>query len=140
MIGLRTLFRSTMAYSINTLVGPLFTIVLTPIYARVLTQADYGALETIEALGTVLLTIGMLGLRTALGVFLRDQPDEQTRLRLISTVMTLAAGCAALLAAAALLEVLAYVATEATLVGAEITAAASGFAQVAADAIAPLLA
>ena len=36
-------------------------------------------------------------------------------------------------------EVLAYVADEATLVGAEITAAAPGYAQVAADAIAPLL-
>jgi arginase family enzyme len=44
------------------------------------------------------------------------------------------------LAPAALVEVLAYVAAEATLVGAEITAAAPGFGQVAADAIAPLLA
>lgn len=43
------------------------------------------------------------------------------------------------LAPAALLEVLSYVAAEATLVGAEITAAAPGYAQVAADAIAPLL-
>ena len=43
------------------------------------------------------------------------------------------------LAPAALLEVLVYVAAEATLVGAEITAAAPGYAQVAADAIAPLL-
>ena len=37
-------------------------------------------------------------------------------------------------------EFLAYVADEATLVGAEITSAAPGYAQVAADAIAPLLA
>ncbi|MEA2240621.1 MAG: arginase [Solirubrobacteraceae bacterium] len=44
------------------------------------------------------------------------------------------------LAPAALLEVLAYVAAQATLVGAEITAAAPGHAQVAAEAIAPLLA
>ena len=43
------------------------------------------------------------------------------------------------LAPPALLEVLSYVAAEATLVGAEITAAAPGYAQVAADAIAPLL-
>jgi arginase len=41
---------------------------------------------------------------------------------------------------AALFEVLSYVAEEATLVGAEITSAAPGHAQVAADAIAPLLA
>ena len=44
------------------------------------------------------------------------------------------------LAPAALLEVLAYVAAQATLVGAQITGAAPGYAQVAADAIAPLLA
>lgn len=44
------------------------------------------------------------------------------------------------LAPAALLEVLSYVAAEATLVGAEITSAAPGYAQVAADAVAPLLA
>jgi len=43
------------------------------------------------------------------------------------------------LAPAALLEVLAYVADEATLVGAEVTSAAPGYAQVAADALAPLL-
>jgi arginase len=41
---------------------------------------------------------------------------------------------------AALVEVLAYVTDEATLVGAEITSAAPGYARVAADAIAPLLA
>ena len=44
------------------------------------------------------------------------------------------------LAPAALLEVLSYVVDEATLVGAEITSAAPGYARVAADAIAPLLA
>jgi arginase len=44
------------------------------------------------------------------------------------------------LAPAALLEVLGYVADAATLVGAEITAAAPGYGRVAADAIAPLLA
>jgi arginase family enzyme len=44
------------------------------------------------------------------------------------------------LAPEALREVLAYAAGEATLVGAEITSAAPGYAQVAADAIAPLLA
>ncbi|HEV2774248.1 MAG TPA: arginase family protein [Solirubrobacteraceae bacterium] len=43
------------------------------------------------------------------------------------------------LAPATLLEVLSYVAAEATLVGAEITATAPGYAQLAADAIAPLL-
>ena len=43
------------------------------------------------------------------------------------------------LAPPALVEVLSYVAAEATLVGAEITGAAPGHAQVAADAIAPLL-
>ena len=40
---------------------------------------------------------------------------------------------------AALFEVLSYVAAEATLVGAQITAAAPGYGQVAADAVAPLL-
>ena len=44
------------------------------------------------------------------------------------------------LAPRALFEVLSYVADEATLVGAQITAAAPGYGQVAADAIAPLLA
>ncbi|HEV2060033.1 MAG TPA: arginase family protein [Solirubrobacteraceae bacterium] len=44
------------------------------------------------------------------------------------------------LAPAALVEVLSYVAAEATLVGAEIASAAPGYAQLAADAVAPLLA
>lgn len=94
----RTLLRTTAAYGINALVGPLFTILLTPIYARILTPADYGVLEVVLTLGTALSVIAWLGQRTALAVSLKRQPDEQARRRAIASAIWMATSCALLLA------------------------------------------
>jgi O-antigen/teichoic acid export membrane protein len=99
----RLLLRSTLVYSLNVVIGPLFTLVLTPIYTRVLPQAELGVIDTVLTLGMVLSTLGMLGLITALGVLLHEQPDEPAQLRLIATALWLAAGGCGLLAALAIM-------------------------------------
>ena len=42
----------------STLAGPLFTLLLTPIYTRVLAVADYGTVDTLTMFGTVLFLLG----------------------------------------------------------------------------------
>ncbi|MFO7170287.1 MAG: hypothetical protein DIU80_019855, partial [Chloroflexota bacterium] len=63
---LRRLVRNTAGYSFSTLAGPLFTLLLTPVYTRLLTAADYGTVDTLTMLGTVLFLIGTLGIAPAL--------------------------------------------------------------------------
>lgn len=63
---LQRLARTTAGYSLSTLAGPLFTLLLTPIYTRVLAVADYGTVDTITMLGTVLFLLGALGIAPAL--------------------------------------------------------------------------
>lgn len=105
MLGanLRTLVRSTAAYSINTLIGPLFTIVLTPIYIRVLTQSDLGTVALARTLGMIMSVFGTLGLATAMGVLLHDQRDDEAQVRMLSTAIWLGAGFSGLLALAGVL-------------------------------------
>jgi len=65
----RQLIRHTAGYGFNTLVGPIFTILLTPIYTRILTKADYGTVDTLLVLNSLLAQLGNVGLRSALVTF-----------------------------------------------------------------------
>jgi len=96
----RALLRSTATYSVSALVGPLFTLVLTPIYARAMPQADFGVVELVLTLAMVLSVVGSLGAATALGALLHDQPDDAAQRRLVASALWLATGGCALLAAA----------------------------------------
>ena len=95
--------RSTAAYSINTLIGPLFTIVFTPIYIRVLTQSDLGTVALVRTLGMIVSVFGTLGLATAMGVLLHDQPDDEAQMRMLSTAIWLGTGFSAMLVFAGVL-------------------------------------
>jgi O-antigen/teichoic acid export membrane protein len=66
------LARLTAGYSLVSLIGPLFTILLTPLYTRVLTPNDYAMLDTLIALGMLVGGIGGLGLSSAVTVFFYD--------------------------------------------------------------------
>ncbi|NJP05262.1 MAG: oligosaccharide flippase family protein [Chloroflexaceae bacterium] len=104
-MSLRPLFRSTLAYSLNTLIAPLFSMVLTPLYTRVLTPEDFGALGLIRSLGMIISVFGMLGMITAMSVLLYKQSDEESRLRLLSTALWLGIICSTLLMVVALFVV-----------------------------------
>lgn len=101
--NLRTLVRSTAAYSMNSLIGPLFTIIFTPIYIRVLTQSDLGTMTLVRTLGMIVSVFGTLGLATAMGVLLHDQPDDEAQVRMLSTAIWLGTACSLGLALVALL-------------------------------------
>lgn len=70
--SIRRLIQFTAGYSVNTLVGPIFTLLLTPIYTRVLTTSDYGTVDTLLMLFAGLTLLGMLGLTAALPAFYYD--------------------------------------------------------------------
>lgn len=94
----RTLLRSTAAYGINSLVGPIFTLILTPIYARILTPADYGILEVVLTFGSFLAILAALGLRTAMPVLFQHQNDDLQERRLIASALWLILAAGMLLA------------------------------------------
>lgn len=81
---LEQLARLTAGYSLATLAGPIFTLVLTPLYTRVLHPNDYAVLDTATTLGILMLTFGMLGLNGAVSVYYYDG-DEMYGRRVLTT-------------------------------------------------------
>ena len=78
------LTRLTAGYSLASLAGPFFTILLTPLYTRVLHPADYAVLDTTTTLGILMFTLAMLGLNAAASVFFYDGDEAHGR-RVVST-------------------------------------------------------
>jgi O-antigen/teichoic acid export membrane protein len=89
---LRRLARNTAGYSFSTLAGPLFTLLLTPIYTRLLTTADYGTVDTLTMLGTVLFLFGALGIAPALTALFYAPEHSPEQPRLIASALWAAAG------------------------------------------------
>src|SRR3954466_4442559 len=78
----RQLIRTTLGYSLNTLVGPIFTLLLTPLYTRVLGVDNYGVIGVLTPLGVLMFLLGLLGLTSALPVLYYD-PDRREQQRQI---------------------------------------------------------
>ena len=89
---LKRLAKLTAGYSLVTLVGPLFTILLTPLYTRVLTPADYGVVEVALTFSALLSVFALGGMDQALSAYFFDG-DETFRRNLVTT--TLACVCVA---------------------------------------------
>lgn len=83
------LTRLTVGYSLASFVGPIFTVLLTPLYTRVLRPDDYAILDTVTTLGILMFTLGMLGLNGAASVFFYDH-DEAHGQRVVATASTIA--------------------------------------------------
>jgi O-antigen/teichoic acid export membrane protein len=88
---LRRLARTTAGYSLSTLAGPLFTLLLTPVYTRVLAVADYGAVDTLTMLGTALFLISTLGIAPALTALYYDPQRVGEQPRLVASALWAAA-------------------------------------------------
>src|SRR3954471_17841936 len=75
----RKLIRTTLGYSLNTLIGPIFTLLLTPLYTRVLGVDNYGVIGVLTSLGMLIFLVGLMGLTSALPVLYYDphQHDQQ---------------------------------------------------------------
>ena len=61
----RQLIRTTLGYSMNTLVGPIFTLLLTPLYTRVLGIDNYGVIGVLTPLGVLMFGFSLLQLSRA---------------------------------------------------------------------------
>jgi len=86
----RQLMRTTLGYSLNTLVGPIFTLLLTPLYTRVLGVDNYGVIGVLTPLGMLIFLVGLLGLTSALPVLYYD-PQRREQQRTVASALWIAA-------------------------------------------------
>jgi O-antigen/teichoic acid export membrane protein len=82
---LRRLGRHSAIYGIGGVVSRVIAVLLLPIYTRYLTPSDYGQIETLLALMTVLGLILRAGITSAFFRFYFDVEDEAGRLRVLRT-------------------------------------------------------
>ena len=82
---LRRLGRHSAIYGIGGLVSRIIAVLLLPLYTRYLTPADYGKIETLLALTTVMGLILRAGITSAFFRFYFDVDDNAGRLRVIRT-------------------------------------------------------
>ncbi len=87
--NLRRLIRTMTGYSLNTLIGPLFTILLTPLYAAALGTNGYGTVDTLMILAHLLLMFGLLGMNSALSAFYFDSQEPKAREKVASSAVWL---------------------------------------------------
>ncbi|MEO6061516.1 MAG: oligosaccharide flippase family protein [Thermoflexales bacterium] len=95
---LKRLARFTAGYSLSALIGPLFTLILTPLYTRALDPADYGVVDVLMTLSALLVAISMLGMDQALSAHFFDKADpaeaDAWRRNLTSTALMVVTGVA----------------------------------------------
>jgi O-antigen/teichoic acid export membrane protein len=82
---LRRLGRHSAIYGIGGLVSRIIAVLLLPVYTRYLTPSDYGTIETLLALTTVMGLILRAGITSAFFRFYFDVEDEAGRLRVLRT-------------------------------------------------------
>src|SRR3954452_6087122 len=87
----RQLIRTTLGYSLNTLVGPIFTMMLTPLYTRVLGVGNYGVIGVLTPLGMLIFLLGLLGLTSALPVLYYDPQRREQQQRIVASALWVAA-------------------------------------------------
>jgi O-antigen/teichoic acid export membrane protein len=81
---LSQLTRLMAGYSIASFIGPIFTIVLTPLYTRVLQPGDYAQLDVLTTLAGLAGSLASLGLGSAVAVYFYDG-DQAERGNIITT-------------------------------------------------------
>ena len=103
---LRRLGRHSAIYGLGGLVSRIIAVLLLPLYTRYLTPADYGRVETLVALTTVLTIVLRAGISSAFFRFYFDATDDAGRLRVLRTSFwfTMAASTIGLLLLVALAE------------------------------------
>jgi O-antigen/teichoic acid export membrane protein len=72
-------------YGLGGIVSRLLAVLLLPLYTHYLTGRDYGRVETLAALGAVLVTVLRLGISAAFFRFYFDSPDPARRVLVVRT-------------------------------------------------------
>jgi len=92
---LKRLAKMTAGYSLVTLIGPVFTILLTPLYTRVLSPADYGVLDVAGAFSSFAGILTVIGIDQALNALFFDG-DETYQRNLVTTAILCVIACGSL--------------------------------------------
>jgi O-antigen/teichoic acid export membrane protein len=82
---LRRLARHSAIYGLGGLVSRILAVLLLPLYTHYLKRADYGRIETITALSTVLVIVLRLGISSAFFRFYFDTKDDEQRTVVVRT-------------------------------------------------------
>ncbi len=90
-VTLKRLAKMAAGYSLVSLLGPVFTILLTPLYTRVLAPADYGVVDVALTLSSFLIVLGLMSMDGALNVYFFDGDAAHQR-NLVTTATLLAGG------------------------------------------------
>lgn len=85
---LKRLIKLSAGYSLVTLIGPLFTILLTPLYTRVLEPSDYGVVDVAMTLSNLLSLFATLSLDQSLNSLFFDGDDDYRR-NLVTTALSI---------------------------------------------------
>jgi O-antigen/teichoic acid export membrane protein len=85
------LVRLSAGYSLVTLAGPVLTILLTPLYTRVLSPADYGVVEAAIAVSAFVNTLVLFAMDQALNAHFFEG-DETRRRDLLTTALWIVLG------------------------------------------------
>lgn len=93
---LRRLTRHSAIYGIGGLVSRVIAVLLLPLYTRYLTPTDYGQIETLLALTTIMGLLLRAGITSAFFRFYFDVDDDAGRLRVLRTSFWFTMGAATL--------------------------------------------
>lgn len=93
---LRRLGKHSAIYGLGGLVSRILAVLLLPLYTRYLTPSDYGKVETLIALTTVVGIVLRLGIHSAFFRFTFDSPDPERRRLVLRTSFWFTMGMATL--------------------------------------------
>jgi O-antigen/teichoic acid export membrane protein len=83
----KRLLKDASLYSISSLLARGFSLITVPIYTRILSPADYGALDLLSYTAMLIVLIIGLALDQAISRFYIDEKDESEKKRMASTVL-----------------------------------------------------
>ncbi|GIU93770.1 MAG: polysaccharide biosynthesis protein [Gaiellaceae bacterium] len=93
---LRRLGKHSAIYGLGGLISRILAVLLLPLYTRYLTPSDYGKVETLIALTTVIGIVLRLGIHSAFFRFTFDSPDPERRRVVLRTSFWFTMGMATL--------------------------------------------
>ena len=96
---MRGLTRDTLVYGVGGSATRIIGILLVPIFTRVFTPADYGALDLLTTQISILTILSLVGLNAAVFYHYRRVEEADERRRLVGTALAMATAAAVLLGA-----------------------------------------
>jgi O-antigen/teichoic acid export membrane protein len=88
---IRRLGRDTLVYGVLDVANRFVSVLLVPLYTRVLVPADYGALDLVTTLTTIVFVVLSIGLDSALSYFYNRTQDREERRTVATTILAIGA-------------------------------------------------